>query len=141
MGSPPLTRRSFRGAPSSGLCSGTCTKPHAHLPRYGRDLDDYGDPDFEDSCRRFESPADDAQLLAAREKKEELKVHPEGLVKWFRSIEHYGCLVGLSGERITRAWKFFSSEVCILAWLRVMLRREYGVTRLTTSDAPSAGAS
>lgn len=68
------------------------------------------------------SSADDAQLLAAREKKEELKIHKielflgqadlEGLVKWFRSIENYRCLVGLSVERIiTRAWKLFSPEV------------------------------
>ena len=84
-------------------------------------MDDYGDLDFEEGNRPFEYSTDDSQQFAAWERKEELKARKielfssqtnlEGL-KWFQSVEHYGCLAGVFEERIiTKAWKFFSPEV------------------------------
>ena len=116
-----------------------------HQPRYGRDTDDHGDTDFEEGYRPFEHSTDDSQQFAAWEWKEELKAHKievfsgqtdlEGLLKWFRSVEHYGCLAGFSKVQIiTKAWKFFSSEV--LDWFRIMLRNEYGVTRFPPPRYP-----
>ena len=79
------------------------------------------------------------------ERKEELKAHKielfsdqtdlEGLLKRFRSVERYGCLAGLSEERlITNGWKFFSPEV--LGWFGVMLRNEYGIARFPPQRYP-----
>ena len=90
----------------------TRAPPHAdrrtRQPRYGRDLDDYGDLDPEERNRPFVHSADDSQQFAAWERKGELRAHKielfsgqtdlEGLLKWFRSVEHYGCLAGFSEE-------------------------------------------
>ena len=54
------------------------------------------------------------------------KADREGLLKWERSVEHFGRLAGLSeAELIDTAWHYFSPDV--LDWFTSMMDREYSI--------------